>query len=431
FRCIVAICLAICFVDASALTLDELRVAYRAKILRISQDKEETLDQLRGSFIKMLGKTEAEFQKSGKLQDVLLVKEQVKLVESKVWPLPGQTEGDPRKLVSGRKIFDKAYIEREREAAEKLVAAGNAMKEALEKKIVALTKSGDIEKATEANKLFEETRTNETLRDANNFLARVGRNGSGPPACRIRRFGDGIEVMVHYDKVGKISLNSPIENVIEITGGKQERGETKAKVLGEFVGSKGYEPDPRVLFQNDLSKKDLGLVFTAFSKELNVKIGDGESGLKVTLIPNAVNPHITVDDVSLPPVADAGSYEVTCSYYLPKNNKKIVGFSWNQGSGAPIEKFVFEKKGQWVTKTVSTDSINHLLNLRLYVKFKPGTVLKDAVGDSLFLKMLEVKQTTFSTYIISKYDESGQVTETFPDTTTQKKLTLGGKLVSP
>jgi hypothetical protein len=423
--------LTICSIGASALTLDELDSAYQAQILRVSQEKEKSLDQLRRSYLKSLGRIEIEFQKAGRLEDVLLVRKQIELVESKVWPFPRQGEGDPTQLVAGRKLYDKAHIDRVRVSSEKRVEAGKTMGNALEEQIVNLTKAGDIDQATEAKKLLEETEVDQSLRDAMDFLARAGRNSSGPPACRIRRFGDGIEVMVRYDKSGKISLESPIENVIEITGGKRERGSTKAKVLGEFVGSKGYEPDPWIVFQNDLDENYEGLAFTSFSKQLNVKADDGESGLEIKLIPNPVNPHIALSNPHvLPPLQDAGTYQITCSYYLPKDNKGITGFSWYQGP-ALIKKFIFDKEGTWTTKTVESDSINEVHQLRLYAKFKAGTAPPAAAGDSIFLKKLQVKQTTFSTYIISKYDKYGELTESFPDSTTQKKLTLAGVLVSP
>ncbi len=430
FKSILALCLVIMIPKSSALTLDELKVAYEVQILRVNQEKEESLDQLRNSYLKSLDKIEATYQKAGRLQDVLLVRKEKKLIESKRWPMAGLGKDAPANLKNGRRLFEKTQTERERKAAKQLIETAGKMETAVRKQILSLTKAGKIEEATVATELLKSTKTDPKLLDAIDLIARVGRDGSARPAFHLRRFGDGIEVVVSYDKKGKVSMDSPIKNVIEITENKKERGTTKAKALGEFVGAKGYEPDSWVIYKNDLVRGELGaLKMTALKIESSAKTDDGQLGLKLIMPPKPLNPHVALGN-ALPPITEAGDYQVSFSYYLPNDNKGITGFAWHQGFGAPIEEKFFEKSGSWMTESISSRSLNEMHHLRLYLSLEPGVAAADAAGESVFLKDLEVKQLAFSAYIVAQYDKEGQVDVTFPKSVDQKKLILAGSFVS-
>lgn len=430
FRSIsILVIMVICVAQAAGITLEELKVAYQTQVLRVSEDKENSLDQLRKSYLKSLEKIKVDFQKAGRLQDVLLVQQEEESIGRKLWPLPALKSDAPMKLKRGRKLYDKAHLERSRNAARQYVSTASKMEAALEVQIVELTKAGKIEEAMDAKKLLQKTKLDPALKDAIDLIARAGRDGSGPPAYRIRRYGDGIEVIVSYDKQGKVSLDSPVENVIEITGGKSEKGSTTAKVLGEFVGAKGYEPAPWTIYQNDFKNGKLGsFVLTDIEAKANAKADDGESGLRLTLSAGAKNPNGAMGE-TLPPLSESGKYMVTCSYLIPGGNREIVGFQWHQGFGAPIENFTFDTKGRWVTKSISSISLNELHHLRMYFQFKKGSTLADAAGESIFLKDLKVEQQSFSTYIVARFNKDGGIEASFPSPKDQKKLTLAGSLV--
>ena len=121
FKSILALCFVIMIAKSSALTVDELKVAYEVQILRVNQEKEESLDQLRKSYLKSLDKIEATYQKAGRLQDVLLLRKEKKLIESKKWPMPGLGKDTPANLKNGRRLYERAQTERERKAAKLLL----------------------------------------------------------------------------------------------------------------------------------------------------------------------------------------------------------------------------------------------------------------------------------------------------------------------
>lgn len=430
FKSIFALSFVTMIANSFALTVEELKVAYQVQILRVNQEKEESLDQLRKSYLKSLDKIEANYQKAGRLQDVLLVRKEKKLIEAKTWPMAGLAKEAPANLKNGRRLYERTQTERERNAAKQLIAMAEKMETALEKQVLSLTKAGKIKEATAAGELLKTTKTDPKLLDAIDLMARVGRDGSVSPAYHIRRFGDGIEVVVSYDKSGKVSMDSPVQNVIEITGGKKERGTTKAKNLGEFVGAKGYEPDAWVVYKNDLVSGKLGVLkMTALKTIPSSKTDDDQLGLKVVIPPKPLNPHIALGN-ALPPIAEAGAYRVSFSYYLPTDNKQITGFAWHQGFGAPIEEKVFGKSGRWMTESIGSRSLNEMHHLRLYLSFEPGASATTATGESVFLKDLKVEQLGFSAYVVAQYNKDGQVEDTFPDAADQKKLILAGAFFS-
>jgi hypothetical protein len=57
------------------------------------------------------------------------------------------------------------------------------------------------------------------------------------PVLRVRRSTDNVEVDVRLDGSGKVSLDSPIANVVEDTGGTGEDGTTNASTLNGFLNS--------------------------------------------------------------------------------------------------------------------------------------------------------------------------------------------------
>ena len=415
--------------QALALPLEDLQASYRAQISRIVTDQENSLDQLRVSYLKSLSKTEASFQKAGRLEDVLSIREEKEEIEKKNWPLPTLDSSAPQQLTAARRLYDRAHLERAKNFAQKLVQTAEIMEEALRKRIDELTKAGQIEEATSASQALKEIRLEPVVKDALDLLAQAGSNGASPAAYRIRRFGDEIEVIVQYDQRGKISMDSPVENVTEITGGKKEKGATKAKVLGEFIGAKGYDADGWVIYENALTNGKTGaLSFADLDLDANAEGADGERGLKITVPRNSKNPNAAIAN-ALPPKTDVGNYELSFSYYLPSANREITGLVWHQGFGAPIENTYLNTTGKWTAVKLSSESLNEYHHLRFYLQIRPGSSVAKAAGEAVFLRDLKVEQVAFTTYLVDRYGKDGRVEASFAKREQQKPFTSLGKLI--
>ena len=176
FKSIFALCCVTMFANSFALTVDELKIAYQAQILRVNHEKEDSLDKLRKSYLKSLDKIEGSYQKSGRLQDVLQVRKEKELTKSKMWPLTSLGKTAPIDLKNGRRLYERAQTERERKAAKQLISIAGKMEMALKKQIIFLTKSGKIKEATAAKELLESTKTDPKLVEAIDFMARVGQD---------------------------------------------------------------------------------------------------------------------------------------------------------------------------------------------------------------------------------------------------------------
>ncbi|MDB4295242.1 hypothetical protein N9908_03260 [Akkermansiaceae bacterium] len=415
---------------ASGASLDELNASYESQLLRIASAKEERLNRLRNGYQGALEKIRLGFQKAGRLDEVLLCKKEDDLITANKWPLPRLSEGTPSEIVSSRKLFLKSYHQAEKTAAKGIVDTADKMLRALERRKTRSTKAGKLDEAQEAMNLGLKIEKDPAIVAARNFLERSRLDGSSPAAVRIRRSGDQIEVIVRYDLDGKISMNSKIENVVEETDGKKEKGDTTAKVLGEFVGAKGYQAHPYTAYHQNFKKGELGaMTVSSFDLKSPFRV-DGEFGVKITVPEKALNSHLAIP-FALPTNVYPGAYRVTCRYFIPEENVKLKGFYFHQGFGAPVEDHFFKTKGEWVTKTVSSDTLNEHHYCRLYPHVESGTKLTDYAGDSIVLGEIKVEQTSFTAYLHSRFGADRQVVESFPASAAQKIFISAGKLLTP
>ncbi|MFT6181694.1 MAG: hypothetical protein ACJA1W_004055, partial [Akkermansiaceae bacterium] len=287
------ILLALLLEISAALTLDELQQSFTVKRLTIIDARTTKLAGLRNNYSAALERIQEKYQKAGRLDEALLSKKEIDLVAAKTWPMPPISAEAPKDNVSARKLYIRNHLEFQKKAGLSLVRAADKMDELLAEKVISFTKAGDLESAKRTRVIQKAIENDKFITDAHALIQRVGEDGSSPVALRIRRAGDDLEVDVRYDTSGKISLQSPVENVVELTGGKKEKGSTAAKTLGEFIGGKEFKVDPYVAFTKIFDDREVGpLSFTAVETEFK-KTEVGETGLKIQVAAKPKNIHVS------------------------------------------------------------------------------------------------------------------------------------------
>lgn len=399
---------------STAKSVSELADSYGEKRSEITSENEAALSKLNKGYLNRLAKIQASIQKSGKLAMVEMIEAEISEVKLGTWPLHRVTTSSPSPLKKARKLYEKARFDISKKRAVALVSSTDIMLKLLGEEKITATQKGALDEARAAR-----------------ALARFKKSGSeAPVALRLRRYGDQIEVLVYYDAAGKVSLKSTIKNTIEETGGRKERGDTTATTLGEFVGAPGYQVDPYIALNHNFGKAGdgVGAAQSDFEKNLRYKVG-GESGLQLTLIDKPINPYYAIKNL-FPPLTAPGSYRVSCSYYIPTGNKALDGFALYQGGGVRIGEHAFTKRGEWTSHTVEGSSHTQETILRLYPVFKVGQKMIDAAGESLVLGSLKVEHIRFSAFIHSRFNESGELTESFPALVDQELFIKNGKILS-
>ncbi|MEN8846926.1 MAG: hypothetical protein ABF377_02475 [Akkermansiaceae bacterium] len=413
--------------SASALTLEELQKSFRVKRLKIENEEKTESLRLGQNYTKALSKIQVNYQKAGHLDRVLMVQKEIEVVGSATWPLPPLNEEAPSELSRSRKIFFKQALTIRQDAAKSIIKVTDKMDKLLGDKVIGLTKSGDLEGAQATKKYKESLAQDPQLVAARSLLKSVRADGSSLVALRIRRAGDNLEVLVRYDSSGKISMKSPIENVIEHTGGKDQKGETKAKTLGEFLGAKGYTVDPYTSYSSDLSKGKLGEM-RATSLELDFgKEDSGGSGTRIKLSLNPQNPHINFSKV-LPPLLEKGTYRVQVRYFVPKENKAVVGIQFAQGVG-PIPGSITTKKGKWEDLDFTAVSANEHVGLLFYLKSDPIAANPSNLEEYVSISRVTISHQSFTAYIVDRFDKDGAATQISAEPEDQKILAENGALL--
>ncbi|MDB4740040.1 hypothetical protein OAF91_06560, partial [Akkermansiaceae bacterium] len=219
-----------------ALSVEDLQFSYEAAVLETNEGRDEQLGTLNQRYLTALSKLQKQAQKQGTLDKAVAIKNEGILIEEKTWPMPPVPPAASKILQGPRGTYLKARFGIEKDWALKTVRLADKMEKALRAKIVSLTKSGNLEEAQGAQVLLKKIQEDPELANARELPSRVMQSGRSRAGFIVRRNGDDLEVMVRYDSEGKISLKSPVENVVEKTGGKREKGRTSARTLGEFVG---------------------------------------------------------------------------------------------------------------------------------------------------------------------------------------------------
>jgi len=410
--------------------LDDLDVAYRVKLVELENSHSESIDKLEKGYLGALDRVQKTLQKSGRLDDVLKVTKEREYIESKSWPLPNLEERSPANLVEVRKLYEKTRIQADRKNAAAIDKAAQKMDGLLKNLVSSLTREGKITEAKRARARREEIASDLSVVAARNYLKRVKLDQSSPVAFRARRSGDDLEVLVRYDKSGKVSLNSPVENVIEITGGKGEKGDTKAKNLGEFVGAKGYNADSFVAFKSDFETSlpaSMGVHSLVVTPGVNHK---GRKGLRIKMGPKAINPRIEWLGL-LDPITSATQVKLDFSYFIPKENKILNGFAIHQGLVAPFDGKVMTTQGRWIDESIVADPINSNTNLRIYFEgLAGGGKTFNGGNEIVYLDNLTVTFQKFAAHTVATYDDGKVTGEPVADATLQKAFILLGKFVT-
>ena len=413
-----------------ARTLDELKVSYEVKMLELKNKHTRALDKLVTGYLGALERVQKKFQEGGRLGDVLKVTKEKEDLKNKAWPLPKLEKSLPADLVKLRKVYEKTRILVERENATAIVEVAIKMDGLLEKQTETLTKAGRIAQAKKAKVQRETIAADPKIVSSKNLLERVRLDQNAPVAMRIRRSGDHLEVLVRFDKSGDFSMDSPVENVVEITGGKKQKGETKATVLGEFVGAKGYQVDPYVAFESDL---DDVLTPPMQAVSLEVKPGvtyEERKCLRIKMGPVAPNPRIEWPNL-LEPETSASVVKLNFHYLIPLENQKLRGFAFHQGLLAPLDGQVMTTRGRWVGKSIVAESVNNNANLRFYFEgLSGGGKTFNGGNEVVYLDDLKVTFQQFSAHSVATYKEGKVASKPVTDAEAQKSIILSGRLIS-
>lgn len=414
---------------SSAKTLAEVTESYEKKVTEILAEKSAANTKLREGYLRRLTLVKKDIQGSGNLEKAELIVFEIQKIQSDIWPLNPLTVTAPAILKKARKLYTEARFKIENKSAVSMVKLADIMLVFLEKRKIEATKSGELGEAQAARALLERLDKDEVI-SAARILAKQSDIGSRElPALRIRRYGDDIEVIVFYDANGKISFKSPVENTIEETNGKKEKGETSARTLGEFVGAKGYSGSSYTSLDQSFSKKinSANVSLSDFTQNPGYKVS-GQIGLQLTLVNNPKNPYYAIKNV-FPPVSFPGTYQVTCSYYVPAENRNLNGFALYQGGAVKIGAHDFSVKNKWVSKTVEGTSHNEETILRLYPLLRKGQSLASASGESIVLNHLTIKQIRFSAFIHTRYNQDGESLDHFAKASDQKLFISNGKIL--
>ena len=411
---------------ASALTLGELEKSYDDKQSGIRLEKDKSMDGLKQSYLGALARIETKYQRAGRLDEVLLVKDEMKDISNEKWPMLALPKKISLEVAEPRNIYLRKRIKIEQNAARQTAETADKMLALLEKQAVNLTKKDDLQQALLSRQIKADIESDAKLTDARKLLANVMSDGRSRPALRIRRFGDNIEVIVRYDARGKVSPDSPISNIVEAD---KSNGNTSAKVLGEFIGAKGYDVKPRTILAQDFNGKELGkfqlgAILPDFQKSVS-----GESGVGLSPDPAGTNWHGAIVGVS-PPISAPGTVRISCRYFIPRENKQIIGFSFNGETGGPFLNKSFEERGKWVDDEVEGSSVGEKGIILFYFKFPSSEVnVQQAILESVVMGSIKIEQIKFTAFVVQRLGDNGVITETFEDPATQPKFATNGELL--
>jgi hypothetical protein len=321
---------------ASAQSLDRLNKSFDQRCEQAATARDAQLDKLNASYAAALQRLLEKTKASGKLDAALPVQQEIEALKQGGGRFPEIPAGAPGELGQLRAKYQDGRHQILKTHATTLVDLADKMDAALKAREAELTKAGKLEDAVAARLTREGLARDRDFLDARDLLKLGGAAGKGKPALQLRRYGDNLEVLVYYDRYGKVTMDSPVENVREKTGEGRELGDTKAKTLGEFVGAKGYTVDPYVAYEHTFDGKDLGgmaIVYLAHEPAFSI---EGEKGVKISYsTKQGTTPYAQIND-ALPPKGVSGTYRVSIRTYIPKANRVINGIRLSNDLGTPL-----------------------------------------------------------------------------------------------
>lgn len=413
----------------SGKTVEELSAAYQNRIKSSNTKRVESVDKLNAGYLRRLDTIQSEIQKSGKLEEIEQIQKEIQAIQLMTWPLDPLSKKINTPVKKARKIYSKARFEIEKKHAGRVVELTEIMLGLLEREKISATKNGELREAKDARDLSQKLNNSPDFAAARAITKKSNHQSGGPAAFQIRRYGDDLEVLVHYDANGEVSFKSKISNVIETTDAKREKGETVATILGEFLGAPGYEVHSYTVLDHIYNTKrpvEESSV-SSFVLKYATRIAD-QNGLQLTVSAEPSNAYYAIKNM-FPPERTPGTYRVTCSYFIPKGNRSLDSFSLYQNFGKKIENHKFNKKGKWTTRVIESQSYSSESILRLYPHFRENKTLTDAAGESLYLGSLKIEHIRFSAFIHSTFDEDGELQESFVNSSEQQLFATNGKLV--
>jgi hypothetical protein len=228
--------------------------------------------------------------------------------------------------------------------------------------------------------------------------------------------------LVRYDSEGKISLKSPVENVVEQTGGKREKGKTNARTLGEFVGAdagfkESYIALNHTLEDGKLTPQEIYGVDISFQND---------GGTVYEIRKGAKNAYLGFPNL-LGTLSSPATYRISAELNIPKENKTLSGLVFRHGnSNGTVLGGQITSSGNWQTVTREGAGGSPLPLLRIHFTGFKLSDMKKVWGDRVVLKNLRVEFIKFSAHIVEKYGDSGEAMISEQDPSKQKLLVTNG-----
>jgi hypothetical protein len=217
--------------------------------------------------------------------------------------------------------------------------------------------------------------------------------------------------------------------VVEITGGKKEKGSTKARTLGEFLGGEGFDGDPFVVVNQTFNNREMGLVrVSSLDTEFN-KSQDGETGVLLKVAANPKNIYVSLGDC-LPKLSEKGTFRVEIRYYIPKTNKYVNGFKFAQGEAGVIAGSLTTKTAEWETFSFESATRSENPRLLLYLNLKERVQEPQLTGDSILISQLKISHQSMSAFLVQEFDQEGSQASLNTEADKQTLFALDGKIFS-
>lgn len=426
--CLVPIALMLQVAVVPGATPEELKKSFMLRYDDANARRDEQLKKLEAGYLGGLDRQHETAKSSGKLAAVIPIRDEIERVKAHLDPLPRLPDNTASEIKQMRSKYVELRNQVLKTHAETVTELFGKLEEVLKIQETELTKAGQIDDAIAAKQTRETLATTVGIDNLRELVKQGGLPGRAPPALRLRRYGDNLEVLVLPDRSGKVSMESPVQNVREETGEKKELGDTKAKVLGEFVGAKGYTADPYVSYHQIFNGKEAkGLTLADLTPEFRHEV-ETQKGMKLSYELGAKNPYAYLGEV-LPPVSSKGSYQISAHYYIPKGNRNIPGYRFVHGAGHPVGEKLFEKSGKWTREeAIGTASVESK-QLLLYLNLPTGKTVADAAGDYIVLGEIKVEHTRFSAFLQKKFGPNGAILESIDDPLKQPLYISNGAFV--
>jgi hypothetical protein len=410
--------------------LDDLQANFQTRCDFAEADRDLQLKKLDASYLAALDRQVEKTRATGKLDAVIPLIEEVQAVKAGTDPLPELPEAASLELKQMRGKHAEARAKILKSHAEAIASLADKMEAALKTKETELTKAGKFDDALAAKKMRENLEKDQTIGDARDLLRFGGGSSLGRPAMQIRRYGDNLEVLVHYDRSGKISMDSPVSNIRERTDPGRDLGDTKATTLGEFVGAKGYKADPYVSLNESFDGSENEKV-AAYMMKLNPGFAIADrKGARLSFVAEAKSSYLHLRN-TVPPKSVPGAFRIETSYFIPKTNHHVHKFVLIQGEagGAPLGGVTFDQLDQWTRTTAESESVAESPNVLLSFQPHSAVGLPDALNDFIVLESLRIEQIRFSAFLQKRIDPSGKPIDEITDPTKQALIIRNGILI--